>query len=103
MTIKKQTTHLGFLVFLSSILWSSSAWAYTANQVSFEFRPNGIFRVYLYYTVPAIKEYREATVEFVSRKKAEKFYYDVLRGADFYIDDKGKTEFVNAPLAPKPW
>lgn len=81
----------------------SDAFAYTANQVSFEFRPNGIYRVYLYYTIPAQKEFREATVEFVSRSKAEKFYYDVLRGADFYIDSKGKTEFINEPLAPSPW
>lgn len=84
-------------------LWPSMAMAYTANQVSFEFRPQGIYRVYLYYTAPALKEYREATVEFVSRQKAEKFYYDVLRGADFYINDQGKTEFTNEPLAPKPW
>ena len=84
-------------------LWPSTIMAYTANQVSFEFRPRGIYRVYLYYTAPALKEYREATVEFVSRRKAEKFYYDVLRGADFYINDKGQTEFTNEPLAPKTW
>ena len=77
--------------------------AYTANQVSFEFRPNGIYRVYLYYTVPALKQFRESVVEFTSRKKAEKFYYEVLRGADFYIDDKGTTQFINEPLAPSPW
>ena len=84
-------------------LWPSTLMAYTANQVSFEFRPRGIYRVYLYYTAPALKEYREATVEFVSRKKAEKFYYDVLRGADFYINDQGKTVFTNEPLSPQPW
>jgi hypothetical protein len=77
--------------------------AYTANQVAFEFRPNGIYRVYLYYTVPALKEFRESVVEFTSRKKAEKFYFEVLRGADFYIDDKAATQFVNEPLAPSPW
>lgn len=88
---------------LTFCFWSSDVRAYTANQVSFEFRPNGIYRVYLYYTVPALKEFREAAVEFTSRKKAEKFYFEVLRGADFFIDDKGKTQFVNDPLAPSPW
>ena len=86
-----------------SLLWSSIGWSYTANQVSFEFRPNGIYRVHLYYTVPALKEFREATVEFTSRKKAEKYYFDVLRGAEFYIDGQARTEFVNEPLAPSPW
>lgn len=89
---------------LLMLSWSTAGWSYTANQVSFEFRPNGIYRVYLYYTVPALKEFREATVEFTSRKKAEKYYYDVLRGAEFYLDDKkAQTEFINQPLAPSPW
>ena len=86
------------------MLWAATPLsAYTANQVAFEFRPNGIYRVHLYYTVPAIKQFRESVVEFTSRKKAEKFYFEVLRGADFYIDDKGATQFVNEPLAPNPW
>ena len=83
---------------------SVTAEAYTANQVAFEFRPNGTYRVYLYYTVPALKEFREAAVEFSSRKKAESFYFEVLRGADFFIDENSATtQFVNEPLAPKPW
>ena len=99
----KKHTILLLLLLLLMLSWAPPAWSYTANQVSFEFRPNGIYRVYLYYTVPALKEFREATVEFTSRKKAEKYYYDVLRGAEFFLDDKAQTEFVNTPLAPSPW
>lgn len=84
-------------------LWHSSASALTANQVAFEFRPNGLYRVYVYYTVPALKEFREAYVEFTNRKKAEKFYFDVLRGADFYLDEPEQTRFINKPLAAQPW
>lgn len=83
--------------------WSSTACALTANQVALEFRPNGLIRVYLYYTVPAIKEFREAYVEFTSRKKAEKFYFDVLRGADFYLDQPEQVRFINKPLQAEPW
>jgi hypothetical protein len=94
---------LKFMLTASILSASTTALSYTANQVAFEFRPNGIYRVYLYYTVPALKEFRESVVEFTSRKKAEKFYFEVLRGADFYINDTGNTQFVNEPLAPRPW
>ena len=90
------------LVFFA-LAWSALARAYTANQVTFQFLDNGRYRVKLYYTVPALKEYRESYVDFDERKKAEKFYFDVLRGADFYIEDEPETKFVNEPLAPSPW
>lgn len=77
--------------------------ALTANQVSFEFRPNGLYRVHLYYTIPAVKEYREAYVEFTKRKEAEAFYFKVLRGADFYLDDPSDVRFINKPLEAQPW
>ncbi len=91
------------LVTLTLGVLCERAAALTANQVAFEFRPNGIYRIYLYYTIPALKEFREAYIEFTSRKKAEKFYFDVLRGADFYLDDPDDLRFVNKPLSPQPW
>lgn len=86
-----------------SVWHGTDAHALTANQVAFEFRPNGLYRIYLYYTVPALKEFREAYVEFTSRKKAEKFYFDVLRGADFYLDEPEQVRFINKPLNSEPW
>lgn len=77
--------------------------AYTANQVTFQFLNNGKYRVNLFYTVPALKEFREAYIDFDDKKRAEAFYFDVLRGADFYIEDEPQTKFINEPLAPSPW
>jgi hypothetical protein len=87
----------------SLAFWSGPAHALTANQVAFEFRPNGLFRVYLYYTVPSLKEFREAYVEFASRKQAEEFYFKVVRGGDFYLEDPDRVDFINRPLEPSPW
>ena len=84
-------------------LSATQSMGFTANQVGFEFRPNGLYRVYLYYTVPALKEFRQAEVEFTNRKKAEEFYFAVLRGAEFYLDKPGNIKFINKPLAPVPW
>jgi hypothetical protein len=88
---------------LLGMILAVRAQAYTANQVSFQFLSNGKYRVNLYYTVPALKEFRESTVEFNDRAKAEAFYFNVLRGADFYLADEPETRFVNEPLAPSPW
>ena len=70
-----------------NILTVSSAYSYTANKVWMEFRPNGRYRVYVNYTIPALKELRESYVEFSKKREAEKFYFDLLRGADFYPPD----------------
>lgn len=75
----------------------------TASKVAFEARPDGIFRVYVTYTVPALKEVREAFVEFTRRQDAESYYYDLLRGADFYLNDPKKREFKAGPRQPTPW
>lgn len=85
------------------LLVQTTLYGYTVNQVGFEFRPNGRYRVYLYYTVPALKEFREAYVEFTNRRKAEAYYFDMVKGADFYLPDPEKREFINQPLNPVPW
>ena len=95
-----------FRLFAGAVLLAISAEkssALTANQVAFEFRPNGRYRVILYFTIPALKEYREAYVEFEKRKDAEEYYFKILRGADFYLEDPEDVRFINAPLDPQPW
>ena len=77
--------------------------AYSANKVWFEFRDRGVFRVYVNYTVPELKEFREAHVDFRSRAKAEKFYWDLVRGADFHLPDPNTRRFTKPPLEPDPW
>ena len=65
---------LAAAVVLSLCGASGEAEAYSANKVWFEFRPSGIYRVVVNYTVPEMKEFREAYVEFTSRKAAESFF-----------------------------
>ena len=83
--------------------WSAPAQAYTANKVWVERRPTGIYRVHVNYTVPALKEFRESYVEFTSRKAADAYFVDLIRGADFYPPDPKKRRFLNQPLEPAPW
>jgi hypothetical protein len=101
--MRSATKYTVLTLLLVGAFWHQPARALTANQVAFEFRPNGLYRVYIYYTVPALKEFREANIEFTSRKKAEKFYFDLLRGADFYLNNPEQVTFVNKPLEPQPW
>lgn len=91
------------LVTLTMLIGSTSAHAYTASKVWFEFRPTGTFRVYVTYTVPELKEVREAYVDFMQKQEAEKFYWDLVRGADFYPPDPKAAKFINSPLKPDPW
>jgi hypothetical protein len=81
----------------------SVALAYSANKIWYEFLPTGIHRVYVNYTVPELKERREAYVEFTTKKEAERLYWDLVQGADFYPPDPKLRRFVNQPLAPEPW
>lgn len=93
-----------FLLIFSGILARQEPVnAYTANKVWMEFRPNGRYRIYVNYTVPALREFREVYVEFSKKVDAEKFYFDVIRGADFHLPDAGARRFENPPLKPDPW
>lgn len=97
--------------FYPRMLWIVGFWlvstpvaqAFTANKVWFEFRSSGIFRVYVNYTIPDLKEFREAYAEFRSKKEAERFYWDLIRGADFYLPIPGDRRFASEPLRPEPW
>jgi len=82
---------------------SQPAQGYTANKVWFEFLPTGIYRVHVSYTVPALREFREAFAEFRRKKDAERFYFDLLKGADFYIPDPKTLKMVQNPTEPEPW
>ncbi len=77
--------------------------AYTANKVWFEFLEDGRYRVTVNYTIPAIKEYREAAVIFQKKKEAEAFYWKLVRGADFYPEDPAQVRFIPPKSGPAPW
>jgi len=85
------------------MLLSSSAYSYTANKVWFEFLPTGIYRIYVNYTVPELKEFRESYIEFRKKSEAEACYWDLVRGADFYQPDPASRRFLKPSLKPDPW
>ncbi len=91
------------LVFIFCIVSNSLGFGYTANYVHFEFLDNGRYRVKAFYTVPELREFRESYVDFSTKKAAEKFYFDLLKGADFYHPDPSKVEFKNTSITPEPW
>lgn len=82
---------------------SSVASAFTANKVWFEFLSTGIYRVHVAYTVPELKEFRESIVEFKKKKEAERFYWDLVKGADFHPSNPNARRFVNQPAEADPW
>ncbi len=91
-------------IIIAALSIPSNAWGLTANKVWMEFRPDGRYRVFVNYTVPEIKQFREAYVDFSKKKDAEKFYFDLVRGADFYRPDANQRGFDSNPKAtPTPW
>jgi hypothetical protein len=84
-------------------LMEGKSFGYTANKVAFEFLDNGQYRVIINYTVPELKEFREAQVDFKLKKEAEDFYWSLVRGADFFPSSPRNIRFVAPPTAPDPW
>ena len=82
---------------------SAKLLAHSANKVWFEFRPDGRYRVYVNYTVPDLKEFREAYIDFTKRKEAEQFYWDLVRGGDFHAPEPTLNHFHKVPNQPEPW
>ncbi len=94
---------LVLVLLLICSVFGGEAQAYTANKVWFMFKPKGGYRVYVNYTVPELKEYREARVEFTNKKAAETYYWNLIRGADFYLPDSESIRFTNKAMEPEPW
>ena len=79
------------------------AYAYHANRMFFEFMQDGRYKVLVHYTIPELKEYRESYVIFNKKKEAERFYFALLRGADFYPDEPHAVRYIKPKLKPNPW
>lgn len=94
---------LKILIILSAVLFEKSLTAYTANRVHFEFMQTGQYRVIVNYTIPELKEVREAYVIFNKKSEASKFYWSLVRGGDFFPNDPKKIRFMKPKLEPKPW
>lgn len=91
------------LLCLCSSLWTARAEAHSANMVWFEFMDDGRYKVVIGYTIPELKEFRESYVIFHSKKEAERFYWDLVRGADFYPSHPKSLRFEQPKRQPTPW
>ncbi|MFK7873522.1 MAG: hypothetical protein AB8C84_10240 [Oligoflexales bacterium] len=87
------------IFFVSSNSVSAS---YTANRVWFEYH-DGFYRVIVHYTVPELKELREATFDVVDKRKAEVFYFSLLRGAHFQLSSPDPIGFRSQEKKADPW
>lgn len=90
------------LLFIST-LFTAKGFSYTANKVSFEFQDDGRYKVIVNYTVPEVQEFRESYVIFNKKRKAEAFYWALVRGADFYPSNPYVARFEKPKLRPDPW
>lgn len=94
---------LSVCAILSLLFASAQGLAYSANKVWFEVLDNGNYRVRVMYTVPALKEFREAHAIYASRKEAEDYYWHLLRGGEFATGGEAKIWFIPAKSAANPW
>lgn len=90
------------LIFLL-ISVSEQVSAYHANVLFFDFMQDGRYKVRVHYTIPELKEYRESYVIFNKKKEAERFYFAILRGADFYPREPHALRYIEPKLKPTPW
>ena len=95
--------YLKTLIILSVAWFGKSLMAYTANRVHFEFMQTGQYRVIVNYTIPELKEVREAYVIFNKKSEASKFYWSLVRGGDFFPSDPKNIRFIRPKLEPRPW
>lgn len=99
-------------VWIKKTLWSGLLWsfafielglAHTANKVWFKRIGPSRYRVYINSTLPELKEFREYHVDFNSQKKAIKFYWEIVKGADFYPTSKKNNRYQTKPSVLDPW
>lgn len=99
---KLNRNHVMVVLLLLHCFFSSPASALTANKVWFEFHPFH-YRVVVQYTLPALREKREAYADFYDKKKAESFYWKLIKGADFVLGSFGEPVFLPTPRDKDPW
>ncbi len=99
-----------FLIIFISILFisipfnpKSYAEGFSANWVDIMILHNGKYRVIIKYTNVQIGEYREAYVDFESKKEAIEVFQKLALGADFYWGDRKTIHFHKTPDKPKPY
>lgn len=101
--LSRPKVKLLLLLYMTSFLGlSSKAYALRANKVWFEYHPV-FFRVYIEYTLPNIRELRSAYAEFRSFQKAKDFYWKVVQGGEFFLDDPQIVRYPPTTNEADPW
>jgi hypothetical protein len=90
-------------IFLSTFSIQSFADGFSANWVDIMILHNGKYRVIIKYTNLKIGEYREAYVDFESKKEAIEVFQKLALGADFYWGDRHTIHFHDKPDKSKPY
>ncbi len=98
-------TAIIIIFFLLPSLFSIKSFAdgFSANWVDIMILHNGKYRVIIKYTNLKIGEYREAYVDFESKKEAIEVFQKLALGADFYWGDRRTIHFHDNPIKPKPY
>ncbi len=76
---------------------------FTADWVDIVQINNGVFRVFIKYTNLQIGEYREAYVDFTSKKEAVEVFQKLAKGATFFWGNSKKIYFPKEIEKPKPY
>ncbi|WP_158998970.1 hypothetical protein [Pigmentibacter ruber] len=76
---------------------------FSANWVDIMILHNGKYRVIIKYTNLNIGEYREAYVDFESKKEAIEVFQKLALGADFYWGSNKTIHFHETPDKLKPY
>lgn len=76
---------------------------FSANWVDIMILHNGKYRVIIKYTNLNIGEYREAYVDFVSKKEAIAVFQKLALGADFYWGNSNTIHFHDTPDKLNPY
>lgn len=104
--MKMKILKLILLVFLTNAAFIhniSYSDGFTANWVDIMILHNGKYRVIIKYTNLKISEYREAYVDFESKKEAIEVFQKLALGADFYWGDRKTIHFHDKNYKQKPY
>lgn len=87
------------------ITHSAFAHGFNANHVNIIRTTNGKYRIVIRYTHIEVGEYREAHIDFTNREEALKVYWDLAKGADFFLgnDAKNIVHFHTEPPKNNPY
>jgi len=102
--MKYKILHCLLLFFVITYPEPSYAEGFTANWVNIvRLESNGRYRVIIKYTNLQVGEYREAFVDFTSKKEAIDVFQKIAKGATFFWGDSKKIYFPKEAEKLKPY